>query len=268
MSLFPSEHFSISLTPTAIGVAAYHGRWRPQRTELFELPVEGAGLEGLLSSLASALKSLNKPGATIRFTVSNRFCRVALLPWAGGGLTDKEHAILARRQFEDLYGDMASWEIRSDACAAYAQSSLAFAMPGELLAGLKALVRDRNLTCHAINANAVVSWNRYGAQLSGAGLFAVVEPESLFLMSTQGVGKAMGATSARMLALSGEPEGPSLELLIERELLLCEQGDGAAVFCDGLGMSLFGPQQRFRTLSYPADIRSPALAMAANGGLA
>lgn len=268
MSLFPSEHFSLSLTPTAIGVAAYYGRWRPQRTELFELPVEDAGLEGLLSSLANALKPLNKPGAAVRFTVSNRFCRVALLPWAGGSLSDKEHAILARRQFEDLYGDMAAWEIRSDTHAAYAQSSLAFAMPGELLAGLKMIVRDRNLTCRAISANAVVSWNRYGAQLNGAGIFAVVEPESLFVMSMQETGKEIGATSARMLTLSGEFDGQSLELLIERELLLCEQGDSAVVFCDGLGMPLLGQQQRFRALSYPADIRSPALAMAANGGLA
>lgn len=265
MSLFPSEHFSISLTSAAIGVAVHRGRWHPKKAELFEVPVEGEGLGAVLATLSSILENRAKAGATVRFTVSNRFCRVALLPWAGSSLTAKERTLLAQRQFADLYGDMSAWEIRGDTHSGYEQSCMAFAMPTELLLGLKEVTKSLSLSCRAISPHALSSWNRHGEQMNRAGLFAVVEAESAFVMSIRGPGKDVAPSSARMLPLGGGQASQSLEMLIERELLLSEQMDEPMVLCDGLGASLFGLNHRFCTVPYPADMLGQASAMAVNG---
>lgn len=265
MSLFPSEHFSISLTPAAIGVAVHRGHWHPKRAELFEVPVEGEGLGGLLATLSSTLENRAKPGATVRFTVSNRFCRVALLPWAGSSLTAKERMLLAQRQFTDLYGDMSAWEVRGDTHSGYEQSCMAFAMPTELLLGLKEVTKSLSLSCRAISTHALSSWNRHGEQMNRAGLFSVVEAESAFMMSIRGTGKDVAPSAARMLPLGLGQGSQSLEMLIERELLLSEQMEEPLVLCDGLGASLFGLNHRFCTVPYPADILGQASAMAVNG---
>jgi hypothetical protein len=261
VSLFPTEHLSVSLMPTAIGIAVYRGRWRPSRGELLEVPVEEPGLESMLRTLPLVLKDTARSGSTVRFTVSNRFCRVALLPWAGEHLTASERQILVQHEFSDLYGEMDAWEIRSERTPAYAQASLAIGMPGKLLDALREIVRTLDLGCRSISAHAVDSWNRNGTRMRGEGLFAVIEPDSAFLMTLHASG---GIASARLLAFESD-SATAVESLVERERLLQGVPNEGTVLCDTLGAALHGDHFEYPVLPYAADILSPAMAMAVNG---
>jgi hypothetical protein len=264
VSLFPTEHLSVSLMPAAIGIAVHRGRWRPLRADLLEVPIEEPGLESMLKALPLALKDTTGSGATVRFTVSNRFCRVALLPWAGEHLTASERQILVQHEFSDLYGEMEAWEIRSERTPAYGRASLAIAMPGQLLDALREIVRTLDLDCRSISAHAVDSWNRNGARMRGEGLFAVIEPDSAFLMTLHASGTSDEIASARLVAFESG-SAAAVESLVERERLLQGIPNESTVLCDTLGTALHGDHFAYPVLPYAADILSPAMAMAVNG---
>lgn len=264
MSLFPTEHLSVSLTPSAIGFARYQGRWRPALAEQFEIPVEVCSLDGMLEALAISLKEKAKASSSIRFNVSNHFCRVALLPWTEERLSGLEQRVLLSRQFSELYGDMEGWEIRCNSAPTYRQSSIAVAIPERLLCTIRDLSKAIGLECRSISAHAIDSWNHNRHQIRGDGLFTVIEPGSAFVMTLRAVDASNEMASVRLVSLPSQLSTGIIESLIDRELLLQGVANASNVTCDTLGIRLEG-HSKYTVLPYSFETISPVKAMAVNG---
>lgn len=234
MSLFPSEHLSVAITPMAVAVVAYKGRWRPVRHDAHEVRFDADGLDNALAGLAHALGAWTKPGATVRFSISNAFVRTALLPWSGGKLSLEEEAVFARQCLTELYGDMNGWQIQLNCECQYGRPNLAFAMPVRLVEETMSLSRQHGLNCQGITPSAVHSWNRHGvASLAQDLLFSVVESGYALVMATHGVQESRTLVSARMMALSHGAR--VVEDTLRREVLLQGLEDETQCLCDAYG---------------------------------
>lgn len=263
MSLFPSEHLSVAITPTAVAVVAYRGRWRPVQYDAHETRFNEGGIDNALAGLAHALDVLAPRGATVHFSISNAFVRAALLPWSGGTLSVEEEATLAHQRFVELYGDMDGWQIQLNCERQYGQSCLAFAMPEPLVAEVLALSRQHELTCRGLRPNAVHSWNRHGNYSQASNLlFSVIDSGYGLLLATQGVGKLRTPVSVRTMALPSETT--ALEMVLHRELFLQGLKEGTSHLCDAFGALSQAQFDSVRVAPVRAKA-SVAMTMAADG---
>ena len=234
MSLFPSEHLVVAITPMAVAVVLSRGRWRPSQREAHELEFEAGGLDSALEGLARALDAWAPSGATVRFCISNAFVRVAPIPWSGGRLGAAEEKVLARQCLAELYGDMADWQVQLSCEREYGTPGLAFALPVRLVEPLIALSRQYGLDCRSIAPSAMHSWNCHGKGcLAPDLLFSVVDSGYALLLATQGLGKSRTVVAARMVALASE--AGAVESTLRREILLQGLEGETQCMCDAYG---------------------------------
>lgn len=257
MSLFPSEHLSVAITPTAIALCTYKGRWRPRQHDMHEVRFDDGGINNVLGELSHALSSWAKSGASVRFSISNAFVRVGLLPWSAGKLSSGEEAALARQRFIELYGDMNEWQVQLNHKRQYGQPCLAFAMPTHLVEGLLGLSHQYGLECRKITPSAAHSWNRYGevSQISKL-LFSVVESGYGFVLATTGLEEVRIPVTARMLVLKSD--SAAVQSALHREILLQGLEDDTQCFCDAFGAAF---QDEFETVRTPSARTKASTAM-------
>lgn len=220
----------IGLCPDALGIVRLGG-WRHARVDGHDMvTVEAPDADGL-AALASLDDWLQRQppktaawrwrSAPARVVLSDRLVRYARIPWSASALTAHEDAALTLACFEERYGDMQGWTLRSD-WGDYGQGRLAAAVPEALADGLQDVLRRHGLAGGAVSPYFVACWNRWRrevAQTSGTTpvLFAVIDAGTVVVGLVDGANGDWRAVRRLRLA---DGATDLAELLVREALLL------------------------------------------------
>jgi len=240
VSLSPTSRagsgLAIGLCPEAVGIVRLGG-WRHARVdgqELLEVAEPSADGMAALTTLEHWLQQNRRTPAGLRrwfpapanVVLSDRLVRYARIPWAGGALSRNEEDALILACFEERYGDMSAWTVRSET-GRYGDGQLAAAVPSMLMAGLHRVLQAHRLACRAVSPYFVACWNRWRRDIAKANgkvdaMFAVTEAGTTIigtldaagggwrsLRSLRAASSELPAVLAREAVLLSLPERPA-----------------------------------------------------------
>ena len=207
MSLSPTSRagsgLAIGLCPEAVGIVRLGG-WRHARVdgqELLEVAEPSADGMAALTTLEHWLQQNRRTPAGLRrwfpapanVVLSDRLVRYARIPWAGGALSRNEEDALILACFEERYGDMSAWTVRSET-GRYGDGQLAAAVPSMLMAGLHRVLQAHRLACRAVSPYFVACWNRWRRDIAKANgkvdaMFAVTEAGTTIIGTLDAAGR-------------------------------------------------------------------------------
>lgn len=123
----------------------------------------------------------------LHLVLSNHFVRYQLLPWESVVACDGDTQALAQARFQLAFGDAAvGWQVLADA-PRFRATTLAGAIDGQLLVSARETAAAAGLQIASVRPHLLAARQRYPAQDSGSGWFAVFEPGRLTVLgSTRG----------------------------------------------------------------------------------
>ena len=178
------------------------------------------GLAILLAVLESSLQSKNLKKADAMVILSNHFMRFLVLPWNEASLSAAEQMALVQHRFDEVYGESsASWEFRLSE-GSFGLSSIASAVPRELLNQLKKLIEDSPLHLNSVQPYLMMAFNACRRELGKQdGWFVLAERDTFCIGLLQG-----GQWSSIRLRHVVADWFEEAMLLLEREALLAAEG--------------------------------------------
>lgn len=269
------DGLAIGLCPEAVGIVRLGG-WRHTRVDGQELiavlqpDAEGlsalAALENWLQTNRPAVSGLRRwLSAPAQVVLSDRLVRYARIPWSGGTLSRQEAEALTLACFEERYGDMSGWTLRSDA-GRYGQGRLAAAVPTALRDGLQRALQSHRFACGAVSPYFVACWNRWRNQIVKANGRA----DALFAIADGGIaviGVIDGATGGWRSLRSQRVATDAAALLpvLAREAVMLGLPEQPASWVHSPQMGVFAVVNgKFHVLSAAIELPAPIL-MAMSG---
>lgn len=270
-----SEGLAIGLCPDTVGIARLGG-WRYARVSGHELidvaepTTDGlAAVAALDHWLGQTRPSPTKLGrwrkAPARVVLSDRLVRYARIPWSGGALSRQEEATLTLACFEERYGDMSGWTLRSEP-GRYGQNRLAGAVPAALIDALQGVLRTHRMVCEGVSPYFTVCWNRWRrdiAKQSGStdALFAVADFGTVVI----GVFNGADGDWRTLRSLRAATSEGDLAQVLAREAVLHSLPEQPATWVHSPQPGVFGPPTgNLHVLTAPATWPAP-IVMAMSG---
>lgn len=102
----------------------------------YPMPAGEARWSAAIAGLAAALAE--HPGKPVRVVLANRLAQFRVIPWRDHLSADKEYRALAQLEFADAFGNLADGWTISLSDEEPGRARIAAAIPGELLAAVKA----------------------------------------------------------------------------------------------------------------------------------
>lgn len=189
--MLPSLHntLKIILCPDKVLVLGRGRGFRPAPRMQITLPCREADhptWQAAVQTLESWLKDNPQPHARVRFVLSNRFVRYALVPWSDEVTRQQEERALAQAVFADIYGDLADEWFVATADTGYQRPKLAAAVDAEFLKSLSLLCDAFSLSLDSVQPWLPVAYGHFLPQMeANAGLFAVAEADQLVTLCYQ-----------------------------------------------------------------------------------
>lgn len=174
------------------------------------------GWQPVLAVLESSLQGKDLKKADAMVILSNHFMRFLVLPWNEASLSATEKMALVQHRFSEVYGEGSErWEFRLSE-GAYGASSIASAVPRELLQQLKKLLADSPLRLNSVQPYLMMAFNACRRELGKQdGWFVLAERDTYCIGLMRG-----GQWSSIRVRHAVADWFEEAMLLLEREALL------------------------------------------------
>lgn len=263
------DRLVLAITPEQLVLRHARAGWRSPSSDITVSADADAtpGWQALLPQLEQLLRSRQWQRPVLSVVLSNRLARYQLLPWSNELHGPAEWLALARHNYRQVFGELATgWRYRLSGNG-YGRAVLACAIDEALLNSLQGLCDKLSIRLQLVQPYLMVAFNLWRKQLNVQdGGLLLAEPGLLSLASFR------HANWQNLLFETLPAEQPdAASLALHRMLLQLEQAQQPselATFTPGYAIAAARSSPRLRPLQLPAEAGHPGSALAACYGLA
>lgn len=220
MSRLRTERIAVALCPGRTGIVR-GPLWARRAPRPTSVETGSEDWSAALDALADWLVREKASNLSVTVTVSDRWVRLALMPWSEAIVGQAEEEALARACLESAYGDLEGWVLMAEP-GRYGRGRVVCALESAFLERLRAIFRVHSMHCRSIRPYFVQATKDALAMLAGKpGVLAVAESDTVALASTRGKG---------WQSLRGTRDGHDLAASMRRERVLQDVGENASLF--------------------------------------